>query len=252
MFNTTEQVLDFACADFGLGIGQGRSAAQPELRRGQPSAGVLLGLQDFDRLAHQAGETHNPVGFGRSQPAAGLPAMERRFRDAQQGDELFHRHGQTGLQVVQLPNRESDAEDFDQFGWGEIRCRDFGGWAMHAEVDHVAGFIAPPAGGFCLGRPPCRRVSSAVALSMYRSFDTFDSLTCNRCQLSHQEALPSAPIMTVTADAKLSAPGRWRKVQSLAKEAGVSLDLRQIKGRGDEAADFLKQQVIQPSWPENA
>ncbi len=58
--------------------------------------------------------------------------------------------------------------------------------------------------------------------------------------------------MTVTADAKLSAPGRWRKVQSPAKEAGVSLDLRQIKGRGDEAADFLKQQVIQPSWPENA
>jgi len=30
------------------------------------------------------------------------------------------------------------------------------------------------------------------------------------------------------------------------------LDLRQIKGRGTEAADFLKQQVIQPSWPENA
>jgi hypothetical protein len=30
------------------------------------------------------------------------------------------------------------------------------------------------------------------------------------------------------------------------------LDLRQIKGRGDEAADFLKQQVIQLSWPENA
>ena len=30
------------------------------------------------------------------------------------------------------------------------------------------------------------------------------------------------------------------------------LDLRQIKGRGEEAADFLKQQVIQPSWPENA
>ena len=30
------------------------------------------------------------------------------------------------------------------------------------------------------------------------------------------------------------------------------LDLRQSKGRGEEAADFLKQQVIQPSWPENA
>lgn len=30
------------------------------------------------------------------------------------------------------------------------------------------------------------------------------------------------------------------------------LDLRQMKGRGEEAADFLKQQVIQPSWPENA
>ena len=30
------------------------------------------------------------------------------------------------------------------------------------------------------------------------------------------------------------------------------LDLRQIKGRGEEAADFLKQQVIQPSWQENA
>ena len=30
------------------------------------------------------------------------------------------------------------------------------------------------------------------------------------------------------------------------------LDLRQIKGRGEEAADFLKQQVILPSWPENA
>ena len=30
------------------------------------------------------------------------------------------------------------------------------------------------------------------------------------------------------------------------------LDLRQIKGRGEEAAEFLKQQVIQPSWPENA
>jgi hypothetical protein len=30
------------------------------------------------------------------------------------------------------------------------------------------------------------------------------------------------------------------------------LDLRQIKGRGEEAADFLKQQVIQPSWPGNA
>ncbi len=30
------------------------------------------------------------------------------------------------------------------------------------------------------------------------------------------------------------------------------LDLRQIKGRGEEAAAFLKQQVIQPSWPENA
>ena len=29
------------------------------------------------------------------------------------------------------------------------------------------------------------------------------------------------------------------------------LDLCQIKGRGEEAADFLKQQVIQPSWPEN-
>ena len=83
----------------------------------------------------------------------GPPAMERRFRDAQQGDELFHRHGQTGLQVVQLPNRESDAEDFDQFGWGEIRCRDFGGWAMHAEVDHVAGFIAPPRAAFALGAP---------------------------------------------------------------------------------------------------
>lgn len=30
------------------------------------------------------------------------------------------------------------------------------------------------------------------------------------------------------------------------------LDLRQLKGRGEEAADFLKQQVIQPSWPESA
>ena len=30
------------------------------------------------------------------------------------------------------------------------------------------------------------------------------------------------------------------------------LDLRQIKGRGEEAADFLKQQVIQPTWPVNA
>ena len=30
------------------------------------------------------------------------------------------------------------------------------------------------------------------------------------------------------------------------------LDLRQIKGRGEEAAGFLKQQVIQPSWPESA
>jgi hypothetical protein len=29
------------------------------------------------------------------------------------------------------------------------------------------------------------------------------------------------------------------------------LDLRQIKGRGDEAADFLMQQVIQPTWSEN-
>jgi len=29
-------------------------------------------------------------------------------------------------------------------------------------------------------------------------------------------------------------------------------DLRRIKGRGAEAADFLKQQVIQPSWPKNA
>jgi hypothetical protein len=29
------------------------------------------------------------------------------------------------------------------------------------------------------------------------------------------------------------------------------LDLRQIKGRGEEAADFLKQQVLQPTWPEN-
>ena len=82
----------------------------------------------------------------------GLPAMERRFRDAQQGDELFHRNGQTGPQVVQLPNRESDADDFDQFGRGEIRCRDFAGWAMHAEVDHAAGFIAPPPRGRLL---PC-------------------------------------------------------------------------------------------------
>ena len=30
------------------------------------------------------------------------------------------------------------------------------------------------------------------------------------------------------------------------------LDIRQIKGRGEEAANFLKQQVIQPAWPENA
>jgi hypothetical protein len=30
------------------------------------------------------------------------------------------------------------------------------------------------------------------------------------------------------------------------------LDLRQFKGRGEEAGDFLKQQVIQPLWPENA
>ncbi|MEW5979981.1 MAG: type IV toxin-antitoxin system AbiEi family antitoxin [Acidobacteriota bacterium] len=30
------------------------------------------------------------------------------------------------------------------------------------------------------------------------------------------------------------------------------LDLRQIRGRGEEAAESLKQQVIQPSWPENA
>jgi len=29
------------------------------------------------------------------------------------------------------------------------------------------------------------------------------------------------------------------------------LDLRQIKGRGEEAADFLKQQVIQTTWPGN-
>ncbi len=29
------------------------------------------------------------------------------------------------------------------------------------------------------------------------------------------------------------------------------LDLRQIKGRGEEAADFLKQQVIKATWPEN-
>jgi hypothetical protein len=29
------------------------------------------------------------------------------------------------------------------------------------------------------------------------------------------------------------------------------LDLRQIKGRGEEAADFLMQQVIQPSWLKN-
>jgi hypothetical protein len=29
------------------------------------------------------------------------------------------------------------------------------------------------------------------------------------------------------------------------------LDLRQIKGRGEQAADFLMQQVIQPTWSEN-
>ena len=29
------------------------------------------------------------------------------------------------------------------------------------------------------------------------------------------------------------------------------LDLRQIKGRGEEAADFLKQQIIQTTWPGN-
>jgi hypothetical protein len=29
------------------------------------------------------------------------------------------------------------------------------------------------------------------------------------------------------------------------------LDLRQIKGRGEEAADFLKQQIIETTWPEN-
>jgi hypothetical protein len=29
------------------------------------------------------------------------------------------------------------------------------------------------------------------------------------------------------------------------------LDLRQLKGRGEEAAEFLKQQVIQPTWPAN-
>jgi hypothetical protein len=29
------------------------------------------------------------------------------------------------------------------------------------------------------------------------------------------------------------------------------LDLREIKGRGEEAADFLKQQVIEKTWPGN-
>jgi hypothetical protein len=29
------------------------------------------------------------------------------------------------------------------------------------------------------------------------------------------------------------------------------LDLKQMKARGEEAAEFLKQQVIQPKWPAN-
>jgi chemotaxis protein MotB len=77
VFNSTEQVLDFARAHFRPGVVQRDRAAQAELGRGQPLPGILFGLHDLDCLAHEPGDPHDAVRFGGSEPSAGLPAMER-------------------------------------------------------------------------------------------------------------------------------------------------------------------------------
>jgi hypothetical protein len=49
------------------------------LGRGQPGTGVLLGFQNFDRSAHQAGEAQDAVGFGRIESPGGFAAVKRGF-----------------------------------------------------------------------------------------------------------------------------------------------------------------------------
>ena len=151
MFNAAEQVLDFARTHFRLGILQRHCAAQTELRHSQPLTGIFLRLQNFDCLAHEPGETHDPVGFSLIQPTPGFPTMERSLGDAEHGEEFFHRHIQAGLQVVQLLNRQTDPERFDQFGRSKIRGRDFAGCAMHTIADYAAtGLFDAPLAAFAV------------------------------------------------------------------------------------------------------
>src|ERR1035437_6641460 len=97
MLNATKQVLDLARAYLRVRIVQRYRATQAKLRRGQPLAGVIVGLQDFDGLAHQPGKAHHPVGLSRAEPAACFPAMERGLGDAKSWRELLHWHLQAGL-----------------------------------------------------------------------------------------------------------------------------------------------------------
>ena len=115
------------------------------------SSGTAPPNQNFDCLAHQPGETHDPVGFSLTQPTRGFPTMERRLGDAEHGEEFFHRHSQAGLQVVQLLNRQPDPEHFDQFGRSKIRGRDFAGCAMHTIADDAAtGLFDAPLAAFAV------------------------------------------------------------------------------------------------------
>ena len=79
--------------------------------------------------------------------------MKRCFRNPEHWDELFHRHGEAGLQIVEFPHGETGMKKLNQFGRGEVLGSDSRAGAMHAVVDNAWGFEFLPS--FAAGHSLC-------------------------------------------------------------------------------------------------
>ena len=75
--------------------------------------------------------------------------MKGRFGDAEHGHELFHRHFESGLQIVQLLHRQANLENFDQLGSGKIGGGNLAAWSVDTIADHTAtNFLDAPLAAF--------------------------------------------------------------------------------------------------------
>ena len=138
VFDSSEQVLDFARADFGLGEMEGGVAGESELGGGHPLFRGVLGFHYLDGFAEQACESDNAIGFGGVEFSFRFAPVQRRLGNAEHGRELIHGEIERGAKGFEFTVGKSGLQGFDD---GEMGGREsFGGRRVReVTADDAAG-----------------------------------------------------------------------------------------------------------------